>query len=77
MPALYDAIGAGYGTHRPAIYLDAAVRANISSFAMLCPANELAAGLDSLRADLAHGRWAAAPPGEPPAGDCAFVIAHK
>ncbi len=65
------------GKHRPAMYLDAAVRANISSFATLCPAHELAAGLDALRADLAQGRWAGVLPDATTAGDYAFVIAHK
>ena len=49
------------GKQRPEMYLDAAVRANISSFATLCPADELTAGLDALRADLAVGRWAGVP----------------
>jgi SAM-dependent methyltransferase len=65
------------GKHRPAMYLDAAVRANISSFATLCPADELAAGLQSLRADLDLGRWAGVPADAPAAGDYAFVIARK
>ena len=65
------------GKQRPTMYLDAAVRANISSFATLCPPDELSAGLDALRADLAHGRWAGAAPSGAAAGDYAYVIAHK
>jgi len=65
------------GKHRPQLYLDAAVRANISSFARLCAAQELQDGLAALRADLAAGHWAGAAPGEPAAGDYAYVIAHK
>ena len=63
--------------HRPAMYLDGAVRANMSSFATLCTADELSVGLDALRADLAQGRWAGALPVAPTAGDYAFLIAHK
>jgi ubiquinone/menaquinone biosynthesis C-methylase UbiE len=65
------------GKHRPQLYLDAAVRANISSFATLCAAQELAAGLDALRADLAHGRWAGVAADAPAEGDYAFVIVRK
>ena len=65
------------GKHRPAMYLDAAVRTNISSFATLCPADELAAGLDALRADLSLGRWAGVLPDAPAEGDYAFAIARK
>ena len=65
------------GKQRPTMYLDAAVRANISSFAALCPPDELSAGLDALRVDLAHGRWAGAAPAGAAAGDYAYVIADK
>jgi SAM-dependent methyltransferase len=67
------------GKQRPALYLDAAVRANISSFARLCPADELQRGLQRLQADLQQGRMegvrarhAAAAAGQ---GDYAFVAA--
>jgi SAM-dependent methyltransferase len=66
------------GKQRPALYLDAAVRANISSFATLCSADELAAGLAALRADLDSGSWAArVPQGNSADGDYAFVIARN
>jgi hypothetical protein len=67
------------GKHRPQLYFDAAVRANISSFARLCPADELQSGLQRLQADLQQGRLdglrarhAAAAAGQ---GDYAFVAA--
>ena len=44
--------------HRPAQYLDPAVRANISSFASLAPAAELHHGLVQLKADLQSGAFA-------------------
>jgi SAM-dependent methyltransferase len=44
------------GKHRPSQYLDAKVRANISSFAVHCPASELEHGLESLRNDVSSGR---------------------
>ena len=46
------------GKHRPAQYLDSAVRANISSFASLAPAAELHHGLLQLEADLQSGAFA-------------------
>lgn len=67
------------GKQRPALYLDAAVRASISSFARLCPADELQRGLQRLHADLQQGRLdglcarhAAAAAGQ---GDYALVAA--
>jgi ubiquinone/menaquinone biosynthesis C-methylase UbiE len=66
------------GKHRPGLYLDAAVRANISSFARLCPAEELQHGLSRLRRDIDTGRFAAVAArfgGD--AGDYALVIARK
>jgi SAM-dependent methyltransferase len=66
------------GKRRPALYLDAAVRANISSFATLCMREELAAGLAALRADLDSGRWIeVAQRADDALGDYAFVIAQK
>jgi len=46
------------GKHRPELYLDAAVRANISSFAQLAAPAELQEGLDRLTADLQSGAFA-------------------
>ena len=61
----------------PQLYLDAGVRANISSFARLCPKDELEQGLAALRADLAAGRFDSdAGPSAGEAGDYAFVIAR-
>jgi ubiquinone/menaquinone biosynthesis C-methylase UbiE len=45
------------GKHQPALYLDARIRANISSFAALAEAEELATGLDRLRRDIENGEW--------------------
>ena len=66
------------GKRRPELYLDPVVRANISSFAALCSPEELAAGLQGLRDDIASGslgevaeRYA----GDD--GDYAYVIARK
>lgn len=63
------------GKHRPALYLDPAVRANISSFSTLCEESELTTGLRALAADLRTGaienvvrRY------ESPGGDYAFVV---
>ena len=66
------------GKLRPALYLDSAVRSNISSFATLCPPQELERGLSSLREDLSNNRFQAMLqqcPAEK--GDYAFVIATK
>jgi hypothetical protein len=66
------------GKHRPGLYLDAAVRANISSFATLCPPDELQAGLDALRAEIESDRFGDVAARYARAlGDYAFVIARK
>ncbi|MFI5361427.1 MAG: class I SAM-dependent methyltransferase [Elusimicrobiota bacterium] len=64
------------GKERPELYLDPAVRANISSFASLCEPAELHEGLRALRADLDSGRFQERrrPPSK---GDYAFVVAFK
>ncbi len=41
--------------HRPELYLDARFRAGISSFAKLCPAEELKSGLAALSRDIDSG----------------------
>lgn len=65
------------GKHRPGLYLDAAVRANISSFARLCPPGELQRGLAALRADIDSGRFSAVDRrDDEEGGDYAFVVAH-
>jgi len=46
------------GKHRPDLYLDPTVRANISSFANLAPSAELKDGLVRLTADLQSGAFA-------------------
>lgn len=43
------------GKHRPSLYLDPAVRANISSFARLSSESEIQIGLDRLSADIQSG----------------------
>ena len=64
------------GKHRPALYLDAAVRANISSFAQLAPPAELQEGLARLTADIQSGAFAAIQARYANgAGDYAFVTA--
>lgn len=66
------------GKLRPAFYLDAAIRANISSFATLCPAAELEHGLSALRSDIEGGGISHVVGRYPDvAGDYAFVIAQK
>lgn len=47
------------GKDRPHLYLDPAVRANISSFAALCPAHELERGVARLASDLGTGEFSA------------------
>jgi ubiquinone/menaquinone biosynthesis C-methylase UbiE len=66
------------GKDRPEIYFDSAVRANISSFALLCPPEELRAGLIALRADLGSGRFQEiAQRHATTAGDYVYVVANK
>lgn len=66
------------GKDRPEIYFDPEVRANISSFALLCPPEELRAGLTTLRADLDSGRFQGiAKSYATTAGDYAYVVANK
>ena len=47
------------GKHRPELYLDAAIRANMSSFARLSSPSEFQSGLERLKADLQSGAFAA------------------
>ena len=61
------------GKRRPEIYLDARVRAGISTFAELCEPAELGRGLARLRADLAAGRRPAA--ADDSLGDYLFIVA--
>jgi ubiquinone/menaquinone biosynthesis C-methylase UbiE len=66
------------GKDRPELYFNLAVRANISSFALLCSPEELRAGLTSLRADLNSGRFQGiAQSYATTAGGYAYVVANK
>jgi SAM-dependent methyltransferase len=66
------------GKQRPRLYLNPAFRANMSSFATLCPPAELAQGLDSLRADIAEGRFRELAQRYCGAGgDYAYIVADK
>ena len=66
------------GKERPEFYLDPVVRANISSFASLCTAEELDEGLHALRADLDSEQFKdVAQHYSSPAGDYAYVVARK
>ncbi len=66
------------GKHRAFQYLDAKVRANISSFAVHCPPPELERGLESLRDDLSSGRFQEVAKGyASTSGDYAFVHVSK
>jgi SAM-dependent methyltransferase len=66
------------GKERPELYLDPVVRANISSFATLCPEEELHAGLGALAADLSSGHFdRVAERYSSSLGDYAFVAARK
>lgn len=66
------------GKQRPELYLDAAVRANISSFSTLCEGAELAAGLQNLAADIRTGAIDKIIHSyDAPGGDYAFVVADK
>jgi membrane-bound lytic murein transglycosylase MltF len=65
------------GKHRPELCLDAAVRANISSFANLAPAAELQDGLARLTADLRSGAFASVKDRyATEVGDYAYVVAR-
>jgi hypothetical protein len=46
------------GKHRPSLYLDPTVRANISSFARLSSESEVQIGLERLSADIQSGAFA-------------------
>ena len=64
------------GRQRPGLYLDPAVRANISSFSTLCEQAELAAGLQALAADIRTGAIGRIIHSyDAPGGDYAFVVA--
>ena len=66
------------GKRRPHFYLEPSVRANISSFATLCPAEELEHGLDALRSDIEDGSFPGVVESYTDAdGDYAYVIANK
>jgi len=65
------------GKHRPELYLDSVIRANISSFAQLAPPAELQDGLDRLTADLQSGNFASIKARHATeAGDYAYVNAR-
>ena len=65
------------GKHHPELYLVAAVRAGISTFAQHADAAEIARGCARLREDLARGRFDAVRRAhDGPGGDYAFVIAE-
>jgi ubiquinone/menaquinone biosynthesis C-methylase UbiE len=66
------------GKERPEFYLDPVVRANISSFASLCAAEELEQGLLALRADIASKRFnEVSQHYKSRLGDYAYVVATK
>lgn len=66
------------GKLRPELYLEPAVRSNISSFATLCPARELEKGLSALRNDISSGRFQALlQQYSIDQADYAFVVATK
>lgn len=66
------------GKDRPELYFDPVLRANISSFAELCPPDELHEGLISLRDDLESGKFQRITNGyRSENGDYAYVIAEK
>jgi SAM-dependent methyltransferase len=65
------------GKHRPELYLDPVVRANISSFAQLAPPAELRDGLARLTADLQSGDFVSIKARHATeAGDYAYVTAR-
>lgn len=66
------------GKNRPQLYLDPSIRSNISSFAALCPAEELQSGLQTLQHDLATGEFkTVAERYSGDTGDYAYVVARK
>ncbi|MGP1718037.1 MAG: class I SAM-dependent methyltransferase [Methylophilus sp.] len=66
------------GKARPALYLDPKVRANMSSFASLCPDTELAAGLQRLQCDIKSGAFSqVADSYRIGQGDYAYLVARK
>ena len=65
------------GKHQPHLYLDERVRANISSFANLADPDELGAGVERLKQDLARGRFEQATAEyEDVGGDYLFIAAQ-
>jgi ubiquinone/menaquinone biosynthesis C-methylase UbiE len=65
------------GKDRPHMYLDPAVRANISSFARLCSPDELQCGVAALDADLRSGNFASVKAAySSTCGDYAFFVAQ-
>ena len=65
------------GKHRPELYLEPGVRANISSFAQWAPAAELQEGLARLTADLQSGLFASIQARHATAaGDYAYIVAR-
>jgi ubiquinone/menaquinone biosynthesis C-methylase UbiE len=66
------------GKYRPAMYLDAGIRANISTFAALADPAEVARGCASLARDIQTGRISdVAKAYQSSGGDYMFVIAHE
>ena len=66
------------GKARPNLYLDSAVRANISSFASRCSSAELNCGLQQLSSDIESGEFLKVASRYPSThGDYAFVVARK
>lgn len=66
------------GKHRPALYLDAAVRARISGLSRWADAGEIEKGCQRLESDIRSGRIAEVRKKfEHGGGDYLFVIAHK
>lgn len=65
------------GKHRPHLYLDPAIRANISSFANLTSTAELQDGITRLTADLQNGEFGSVKARyATELGDYAYVTAH-
>ncbi len=66
------------GKGRPQFYLNASIRANISSFSTFCPGPELAHGLSALRSDIEDNSIVSVVQKySGTVGDYAYVIAHK